>query len=92
MSEGSLLVTTEAPCPSEAPKAAPSRTAISGVISVNANPETLQSVTSPAFHFSPHTSDVDTIAPSSTILLGHILQLALTVAPLPTVQSSETIT
>ena len=39
------------------------------------------------FHFSPQTSEVDSIAPSSTDLPDHILQLARTVAPLPIVQA-----
>ena len=91
-SEASRLVTSELPSPRKAPKAEPTFTAISGVISVSARPVILESVKSSLFHFSPQTIELETIAPSSTLLPGQILQFALTVAESPIVHSSETTT
>src|ERR1700704_4473718 len=66
-----------------APTAAPSRAPNSGVNSTLVRPVSPYEVNSPRFHDPAQMIDSCTTAPGSTSLLGQILTLGLTVAPVP---------
>ena len=86
----SRLVTILQPGGKQDPNAEPSRHAKSGVISMLLSPATPRSRNRLPRHLLPHTRDIVTMDPRSTILSGHSLTRGLIVQPTSTRHRSPT--